>query len=148
MGSNSIAGRLAEEWIQLAQDRDRGRAVVNTVMNVRVLAPRSYVLFPSSRLHVHSKLYCSPCKLRSSDFGHSPLITLPFICSLCYLFSNICNYVLSVYETCFTSSFPTNHSLLSVTCAHSAVSFCCVSNINEGGHGPFFHVFNLDMRVQ
>jgi hypothetical protein len=29
------------EWIQLAQDSDRWRALVNTVMNLRVLAPRS-----------------------------------------------------------------------------------------------------------
>jgi hypothetical protein len=29
------------DWIQLAQDRDRWRALVNTVMNLWVLAPRS-----------------------------------------------------------------------------------------------------------
>jgi hypothetical protein len=29
------------DWIQLAEDRDRCRAVVNTVMNLRVVAPRS-----------------------------------------------------------------------------------------------------------
>jgi hypothetical protein len=29
------------DWIQLAQNRDRWRALVNTVMNLRVLAPGS-----------------------------------------------------------------------------------------------------------
>jgi ribosome biogenesis protein Nip4 len=29
------------EWIQVVHDKERWRAVVNTVMNLRVLAPRS-----------------------------------------------------------------------------------------------------------
>jgi hypothetical protein len=29
------------DWIQLSQDRDRWRALVNSVMSLRVLAPRS-----------------------------------------------------------------------------------------------------------
>jgi hypothetical protein len=32
------------EWIQLAQDTDRLQFLVNTMMNVRVLAQRSYSL--------------------------------------------------------------------------------------------------------
>jgi hypothetical protein len=34
---------LGVEWIHLAQDRDRWLAVVSAVMNLRVLAPRSYL---------------------------------------------------------------------------------------------------------
>jgi hypothetical protein len=34
-------GLGAVDWIRLAQDRDRWRAVVSAVMNLRVLAPRS-----------------------------------------------------------------------------------------------------------
>jgi hypothetical protein len=33
-------GWKSAHWIQLAQDRDRCRALVNTVMNLRVVAPR------------------------------------------------------------------------------------------------------------
>jgi hypothetical protein len=44
MGSEWILGRLAGVqgvgWIQLAQDRGRWRAVVNTATNLRVLAPQ------------------------------------------------------------------------------------------------------------
>jgi hypothetical protein len=32
------------DWIRLAQDKDRWRAVVSAVMNIRVLAPRSYLV--------------------------------------------------------------------------------------------------------
>jgi hypothetical protein len=36
-----IGWGVGVDWIQLAQDRDRWRAVVNAVMSLRVLAPRS-----------------------------------------------------------------------------------------------------------
>jgi hypothetical protein len=37
-------GLVGVDWIRLAQDRDRWRVVVSAVMNLRVLAPRSYLL--------------------------------------------------------------------------------------------------------
>jgi hypothetical protein len=44
MGSKWTLGRVvggSVEWIHLAQERDRWRAVVSAVMNLRVLGPRS-----------------------------------------------------------------------------------------------------------
>jgi hypothetical protein len=32
------------EWVQLAQNKGQWRAVVNAVMNLRVLAPRNYLV--------------------------------------------------------------------------------------------------------
>jgi hypothetical protein len=42
IGSEWILGRFAVgvEWIQLAHDRGRWRALTNAVMNLRILAPR------------------------------------------------------------------------------------------------------------
>jgi hypothetical protein len=43
MGSEWMLGRLAGvvDWIQLTQDRDQWRDLVETVVNLQVLAPRS-----------------------------------------------------------------------------------------------------------
>jgi hypothetical protein len=37
-----LSGGGGVQWIQLAQDRDRWRALVNAVMKLLVLEPRSY----------------------------------------------------------------------------------------------------------
>jgi hypothetical protein len=42
MGLREI-GLGCVDWIRLSQDRDRWRAVVSAVMNLRVLAPQSLV---------------------------------------------------------------------------------------------------------
>jgi hypothetical protein len=42
MDLGEIGWKKGVEWIQLAHNRGRWRVLVNTVMNLRILAPRSY----------------------------------------------------------------------------------------------------------
>jgi hypothetical protein len=77
-------GRGSVDWIQLAQDRDWRRALVNTVMNLRGLAPWSWCIilqtdctilkvvalttvYPSAeRTKGYRQLYCTilGCRMR------------------------------------------------------------------------------------
>jgi hypothetical protein len=50
-----LAGGGGVDWIQLAQDRGRWRALVNTAMNLRVLAPRSYLYQVSANVNLSIK---------------------------------------------------------------------------------------------
>jgi hypothetical protein len=45
------------DWIQLAQDRDRWRTLVNTVMNLRVLVPRRCLVFFNSFSTINFKYH-------------------------------------------------------------------------------------------
>jgi hypothetical protein len=45
------------EWIQLAQNMSRWRAVVNAVMNLRVLAPRSELVINKQAMNTISVQY-------------------------------------------------------------------------------------------
>jgi hypothetical protein len=45
-------------WIHLAQNRNLWRAVVNTVMKLRVLAPRCYIyIYTHTYIHIHIHVY-------------------------------------------------------------------------------------------
>jgi hypothetical protein len=78
MDLRKIGGGVCVEWIQLAQDRDRWRAVVNAVMNLRVLAPRSYTAMPG---HFSQKAdTCGPENDRFNYSLHFILSDKNFVC--------------------------------------------------------------------
>jgi hypothetical protein len=55
---------MTVEWIQLAQDRGRLRTLVNTVMNLRVLAPRSWLVIVRFQVLTAASIY------RSGEWVH------------------------------------------------------------------------------
>jgi hypothetical protein len=58
------------EWIHLAQDRDRLRAVVNAVTNLRVLAPRSYLSMSELKMLLYSFTLVFPVAFRKASCHH------------------------------------------------------------------------------
>jgi hypothetical protein len=53
-------GWRSVEWIQLAQDRDRWRAVVNTVMNLQSLLPVAITVHPDCSESTSSSICKQP----------------------------------------------------------------------------------------
>jgi hypothetical protein len=53
------------DWIQMAQDRDLWRALVNTVMNIRVLAPPEFLM---------QYIYISFESRKSSIYGNQDFV--------------------------------------------------------------------------
>jgi hypothetical protein len=70
-----VTGREGVKWMQLAQDTDRWQALVRTVMNPRVLAPRNQLTRPRAGcIPLHYGLCLCLCAYKQTRAAHHDVV--------------------------------------------------------------------------
>jgi hypothetical protein len=110
VGSEWIFRRLAREgveWIQLAQGRGRWRTLLNTVMNLRVLTPRSYLvtgyrlaLLDIILLNIHTYLYIWTNLIACFEKVYIQIFKLVTFHNINSNFSHLAVFGLSTFTQC------------------------------------------------